>query len=71
MAKKVYLCILCIGLALAVAGGIMLTMRAIDRSKYTPTDVISSTDNTHHASITVEDLPDAGNHDESEAIGNG
>ena len=52
IAKKIYIGILCLGLICALAGGGMLVMRAINRTQYTPTEILDD------IRIDVEELPD-------------
>lgn len=40
MMKKIYVCILLLGMLLTVTGGTLLTIRAVERSQYTKTTVI-------------------------------
>lgn len=40
MMKKIYVCILLLGMLLTVTGGTLLTIRAVERSQYTKTTVV-------------------------------
>lgn len=55
MAKRIYVCILLLGVLMTATGGTLLTLRAIEKAQYTKTTVV---DDVRIDGIDVDSLPD-------------